>query len=149
MRAERRECRADEDLPPDEDDALADADDPELPDVAARAIGWFPRDQIEAALGRWPSLAGDLGDPDAYCATVEGRLRDMRSATGQAPWVAPIKVDALELFASERGLDPGSGFARVHFATVLADRGEAQPWPPGRNELCWCGSGRKYKRCCG
>jgi uncharacterized protein YchJ len=19
---------------------------------------------------------------------------------------------------------------------------------PGRNELCWCGSGQKYKRCC-
>lgn len=21
------------------------------------------------------------------------------------------------------------------------------PWPPGRNDPCWCGSGRKYKRC--
>ncbi|WP_406693168.1 SEC-C metal-binding domain-containing protein [Saccharopolyspora sp. ID03-671] len=23
------------------------------------------------------------------------------------------------------------------------------PWPPGRNDTCWCGSGRKYKKCCG
>lgn len=22
-------------------------------------------------------------------------------------------------------------------------------WPPGRNQPCWCGSERKYKRCCG
>ena len=24
-----------------------------------------------------------------------------------------------------------------------------QPWKPGRNELCPCGSGKKFKRCCG
>ncbi|MFE3459325.1 SEC-C metal-binding domain-containing protein [Nocardiopsis aegyptia] len=23
------------------------------------------------------------------------------------------------------------------------------PWPPQRNETCWCGSARKYKKCCG
>jgi hypothetical protein len=23
------------------------------------------------------------------------------------------------------------------------------PWPPERNAACWCGSGRKYKKCCG
>jgi uncharacterized protein YecA (UPF0149 family) len=22
------------------------------------------------------------------------------------------------------------------------------PWPPARNAACWCGSGRKYKKCC-
>ncbi|MEV6140612.1 SEC-C metal-binding domain-containing protein [Nocardia sp. NPDC051990] len=22
-------------------------------------------------------------------------------------------------------------------------------WPPPRNAPCWCGSGRKYKKCCG
>ena len=22
------------------------------------------------------------------------------------------------------------------------------PWPPGRNDPCWCGSGGKYKKCC-
>ena len=22
------------------------------------------------------------------------------------------------------------------------------PWPPGRNDTCWCGSGIKYKKCC-
>ena len=27
--------------------------------------------------------------------------------------------------------------------------GEPIPWPPARNDDCWCGSGQKYKRCCG
>jgi uncharacterized protein YchJ len=22
-------------------------------------------------------------------------------------------------------------------------------WPPPRNAACWCGSGSKYKKCCG
>ncbi|WP_199234975.1 SEC-C metal-binding domain-containing protein [Kribbella sp. VKM Ac-2568] len=27
--------------------------------------------------------------------------------------------------------------------------GTAVEWPPGRNQPCWCGSGTKYKKCCG
>lgn len=30
----------------------------------------------------------------------------------------------------------------------IAGNGDSLPWPPGRNEPCWCGSSRKYKRCC-
>jgi tetratricopeptide (TPR) repeat protein len=33
----------------------------------------------------------------------------------------------------------------VHGETV----GELIAWPPERNQPCWCGSGQKYKRCCG
>jgi len=25
---------------------------------------------------------------------------------------------------------------------------ERRPQKPGRNDPCWCGSGRKYKKCC-
>jgi hypothetical protein len=35
--------------------------------------------------------------------------------------------------------------AGTHDETV----GEPVPWPPARNDACWCGSGEKYKRCCG
>lgn len=149
LRAERRECREDLDLPPDEDDLLARHDDPELPDDTAFAVAWFPRDQIGAALERWPSLARDLEDPDSYCRTVEARLRETRDTTGRAPSVAPMEVDALVAFASEHAFDPGTGSARSHFAAVLGSREEVVSWPPGRNDPCWCGSGRKYKRCCG
>jgi tetratricopeptide (TPR) repeat protein len=149
LRAERLECREDQDLPPDEDDRLAAPAEPAFPDAAAYAVAWYPRDQIAAALERWPSLAGDLEDADAYCRIIEARLREVRNATGRVPSVAPLEVDAFVQFASEHGLDPDSGSARSRFAAVLGSRGETVPWPPRRNELCWCGSGRKYKRCCG
>jgi SEC-C motif. len=119
------------------------------PDVDAYAVAWFPRDQIEEALERWPSLAEDLEDPDAYCRIIEVRLREVRAETGRAPSAAPMEVEALVQFASEQRLDPGTGAARSRFAAMLGSRGETVPWPPGRNEPCWCGSGRKYKRCCG
>ncbi|MFC4081708.1 SEC-C metal-binding domain-containing protein [Amycolatopsis samaneae] len=27
--------------------------------------------------------------------------------------------------------------------------GDGVGWPPGRNDVCWCGSACKYKKCCG
>jgi uncharacterized protein YecA (UPF0149 family) len=72
----------------------------------------------------------------------------MRAATGRAPSVAPLNVEALLEFAAEQGLEPNTSAARSRFAALLGRRGETVPWPPGRNDSCWCGSGHKYKRCC-
>lgn len=144
LRAERQECRLELDLPPDDEDRLAERSSPTFPE----AVAWFPRGQIEAALERWPDLADDLGDPDAYCGTIEARLREVQAATGRVPSVAPLEVEALIEFASEQSLDPSTGTARSRFAAFLGSRGETVPWPPGRNDPCWCGSARKYKRCC-
>lgn len=33
-------------------------------------------------------------------------------------------------------------------ANLFASKKETRPAvPPGRNEPCWCGSGKKYKKC--
>jgi len=63
--------------------------------------------------------------------------------------VAPIDVDGLLGWAAAEGLDPDTGEARSGYAAQLLERGDAIAWPPGRNDPCWCRSGRKYKRCCG
>lgn len=149
LRAERQECRQELGLPDDESDQPAVATDRELPQTQEFVLAWFPREEIDAALGRWPSLAEDLADPDAYCATIEGHLRDLRAATGRLPRVAPLAVEALADFAAAHGLDPDTGEARSQFAAELGIHDEVIAWPPGRNDPCWCGSGRKYKRCCG
>lgn len=146
--AERRYCRAELGLPPDEDDAMTPDPSPH-PEEIAVALAWFPRDEHAEALRRWPELGEDLADPDAYCAAMEARLREISAATARNPAVAPLRVAALAEFADERGLDPDSGEARSQWAAELQRRGEAIAWPPGRNEPCWCGSERKYKRCCG
>jgi tetratricopeptide (TPR) repeat protein len=149
LRGERQYCRYEHGLPPDEDDRLAERANPSYPKATHYSVAWFPRDEIDAALVRWPSLADDLNDPDAYCRTIEARLRDVRNEAGRQPAIAPLRVEQLVEFAEEHGIDPNSGAARSRLAAELGAVGESVPWPPGRNEPCWCGSGCKYKRCCG
>lgn len=149
IRSERRYCRYELGLDPDDEDRLAEMVKPVDSETPTRwSIAWFPRDQVQTALGRWPALADDLNDPDAYCRSIEGTLREVSASTGRRPSVAPLDVERLVNYAEEHGLDPESGAARSRFAAELDRRGESVEWPPGRNEPCWCGSGRKYKRCC-
>lgn len=149
LRDERQYCRFEHGLPPDEDDRLAERANSTYLKATRYSVAWFPRDQIDAALACWPSLADDLNDPDVYCRAVEARLRAMRSEIGREPSVAPLQVERLVEFAEENGIDPDSGSARSRFAAELGGTEGSVAWPPGRNEPCWCGSGRKYKRCCG
>jgi uncharacterized protein YecA (UPF0149 family) len=61
--------------------------------------------------------------------------------------VAPIVVEDFVAWCAEHEEDPEE--ARASYAVHLTTDGEVIAWPPGRNEPCWCGSGRKYKKCCG
>jgi hypothetical protein len=148
-RIERRGEREDAGLPLDEDDRLALAPPPLHSELIVWTLAWFAPDQRAAALARWPGLADDFADPIAYNARIEGHLRQLHRATHRAPSVAPLDVDELSDWAAEAGHDPDSGEARSQFAAELSRTGRAIAWPPGRNDPCWCRSGRKYKRCCG
>ncbi|HWI07677.1 MAG TPA: SEC-C metal-binding domain-containing protein, partial [Solirubrobacteraceae bacterium] len=68
--------------------------------------------------------------------------------TGQRPSIAALDVEEFAAWAADAGYDADSGSARSQFAAELARTGHSVTWPPGRNEPCWCRSGRKYKRCC-
>ena len=149
LRGERQYCRFEHGLPPDEDDRLAEGAIPAYPKATHYSVAWFPREQIRAALARWPSLAEDLCDPDVYCRTIEARLRDVLKGDRPPAIRCAPRVERLVEFAAENGIDPESGAARSRFAAELGRIGESVAWPPNRNEPCWCGSGRKYKRCCG
>ena len=148
-RIERRAEREHVGLPADTDDELAPGPRPVVSSQLGWALAWFPPDQREAALGRWPGLADDFVDPVAYSRRLEGHLRSLLRQTGQRPSVAVIDVDELVAWCETQRLDPDSGEARSGFAAELLRNGRTLPWPPARNEACWCRSGRKYKRCCG
>jgi tetratricopeptide (TPR) repeat protein len=150
IRGERRSLRAELGLEPDEDDRLSDSS--QRPDSESRvrlSLAWFPRAEMAAARAHWPSLADDLGDPDSYCRAIESRLRTIRERTGKRPTVAPLRVESLMNYADGHGLSADDGATRSRFSAELDRRGETIAWPSGRNEPCWCGSGLKYKRCCG
>ena len=67
------------------------------------------------------------------------------------------EVDSMGMAASaRRGTGPGSAGRPTDVRALATNRGEArQAKPvtgtraPGRNEPCPCGSGKKYKKCCG
>lgn len=152
VRIERCGARREHGVPEDEDDRHAMNS---MRRVAAEAktvpaLPWFDAEQRVAAVARWPQRAEQLEDPD-YDHRLEEQLRDLHSERGRRPAIAAIDVDALVAWAQDEEDDcdpslPGHWFA---YASELADQGDTRPWPPGRNEPCWCGSHRKYKRCCG
>jgi tetratricopeptide (TPR) repeat protein len=148
-RVERRAEREHVGLELDEDDRLAPAPLPARGGPVAWAVAWFPPDQRGAAVEHWPDLADDLTDPFHYSEHIEAQLRRLHNALGRRPTVAPLAVDELIGWAASEGYDPGSGEARSVYAAELERTGRSIAWPPGRNDPCWCMSGRKYKRCCG
>lgn len=148
-RIERRGAREEAGLLLDDEDRLARAPRPLLAEPIVWTLAWFAPDQRAAALARWPGLADDFADPAAYNARIEDHLRLLQREIRRAPSVAPLDVEELADWAAKAGHDPDSGEARSQFAAELARTGRAIDWPPGRNDPCWCRSGRKYKRCCG
>lgn len=65
--------------------------------------------------------------------------------------VAVAEPDALIEFAAQRELDPTDKDTLGIWAreTLPGDSPRLVSWPPERNKPCWCGSQRKYKKCCG
>lgn len=117
-------------------------------DVAV-AVAWFPADEWPAARERYQTLRDLPADHTEYSRSIEGSLRTMARGHAGKLHIAPFRIDDLEAFCTERELDADSAPTRAHAAAELLRTGGAIPWPPGRNERCWCGSGRKYKQCCG
>ena len=115
----------------------------------AAGLSYREQGDYERAIQRWPSLAEDWADvahPD-YCRRIEAHLKWLRAGGAPMRAVAPIELDHYLPWCEERAEDPEQ--ARAAYAADAFRREHAIPWPPARNEPCWCGSERKYKKCCG
>lgn len=111
---------------------------------------WFPADQYPRALQTWPSFAEDYehGPYQAYCARLELMLRDLKTKGVKRLSLTPIQIDDYLAWCTEHDRDPEQSDTRASYSTTLLERNIIKPWPPQRNEPCWCGSQRKYKKCC-
>jgi preprotein translocase subunit SecA len=94
--------------------------------------------QLEAAFG--PNGEGQPGSFDYSGGTLEGQpsaLQEIASAGG---------AGALGMAAAAAGPNGGNGEASYEVVeTVIKDEHDKI----GRNDPCWCGSGKKYKKCHG
>ena len=121
---------------------------PEAIDVLA--VAWLPPVAFEDAIGRWPELAARVGTRDyaTYARVVQGTLIDVAREHTRHPVLVPLDLDELAELADAAGFEVADWRTRAALAASLAEAGQGLPWPPARNDPCWCGSGRKYKKCC-
>ena len=113
----------------------------------ARILMWTQAG-INQAHERWPSLVEDRPAADL----MHERERQNREMTADGDLrvvMVMITPDELSDFARRTNGDPLEKATRNALLIERFDAGDGQVWPPERNAPCWCGSGAKYKKCCG
>src|SRR6478735_6015475 len=122
--------------------------------VRTLALAWFPADEYPDALRRWPELTAEGAakgavDHAAYNLALERTLRRYADRGPTRLAISPIRIPAFLAWCADRDVDPATPSARAYYSADVGRRDKAIAWPPARNQPCWCGSGRKYKKCCG
>lgn len=110
---------------------------------AVVAVLYWPDAEFAEAQRRYPAWYPDT--------THAEHRQEVQRTLAQHPGavIAAGALDDLLAFAESREHPVDDPSTRAEFAAETARLGQAAPWPPGRNDLCWCGSARKYKKCCG
>ncbi|WP_150241127.1 SEC-C domain-containing protein [Nocardiopsis quinghaiensis] len=124
---------------------------PEASEPVQEVRAAFSRESLEKArsLGLL-SPETDGREPDAYYLDTERALRGYsRKHPGTPVYTLLAGADEIAAFARDHGLDPADEATRRAWAQDRRDDFWILPWPPERNQRCWCASGRKYKKCCG
>lgn len=154
----RRRLRQSLQQPEDELDRLKQQELPppnpiEAPDVEA------PEDEPAVSLPDvvlyWPSGEFDLvvdtlpHPPESH---VEHRRRveaSLRECVGRTPLVVSGSIPEFVQFCEAESFPVYMSASQTEYAVHVKEMRGGTSWPPGRNDGCWCGSGRKYKKCCG
>ncbi|MFF8099004.1 SEC-C domain-containing protein [Streptomyces sp. NPDC016640] len=97
----------------------------------------------------YPSLTEEYPSYETHLATIEAALRELASSGTPNLGIVPGTVPSYEAFAASEGSSPTDTALLPQYATTLAARGRAVPWPPERSAACWCGSDRTYGECHG
>ncbi|HEV7713368.1 MAG TPA: SEC-C domain-containing protein [Asanoa sp.] len=157
--SERHEVRHELDLPHDELDEMAEAleaavEDEQRSELEAelrRPVLFFPRAEFDELSQRLPDLARICGPTwDEHRADLE-RVLTARAAEGVPVDLRLVNGSAAELAAlveARAADDPVADDLIDDYVDQLDGRAAGVPWPPERNDACWCGSGAKYKKCC-
>ncbi|MFF3062414.1 SEC-C domain-containing protein [Streptomyces sp. NPDC057909] len=113
------------------------------------AVLHWPEPELSELLAAYPTLRAEYPSHTEHLADLEAALRDLHSAGTPNLGIVTGTVPSYEAFAASEATSPSDPNLLPQYATTLAARGRAVPWPPARTAACWCGSGRAYRDCHG
>ena len=110
------------------------------------------REDFTAVRSRWPVPTVHYGDDyETYAARIQRECRSYEEAGATRVRLVSGTLADYDGYARSEGRDPADQSTRQNYGEwcTTARPGQVQSWPPARNDMCWCDSGRKYKKCCG
>ncbi|MEU1123015.1 SEC-C domain-containing protein [Streptomyces sp. NPDC005899] len=113
------------------------------------AVLHWPEDELRELVANYPELAQEYNSHEDHLARLEAALRDLHATGTPNLGIVTGTVPSYEAFAASEAASPSDPDLLPQYATTLAARGRAVPWPPARSASCWCGSGRAYRECHG
>ncbi|WP_299527820.1 SEC-C domain-containing protein [uncultured Streptomyces sp.] len=113
------------------------------------AVLHWPEDELRELLAGYPELASEYVSHPDHLSRLEAALRDLHAAGTPNLGIVTGTVPSYEAFAASEAASPSDAGLLPLYATTLAARGRATPWPPPRSAPCWCGSGETYRNCHG
>lgn len=127
---------------------------PPWPTLAGSCLLWWPSAEYSRVVHQVPELRDVLGSPwRGHTARVEQAMANA-NATPASSGAAQLSLAAAEFekfvqYLERTGADPRLAAVMTAF-TEHAGAGYQHPasWPPGRRDPCWCGSKKRYQRCC-
>ncbi|GIF65219.1 preprotein translocase SecA [Asanoa ishikariensis] len=155
---ERHNVRHELELPHDELDEMAEeleaAEEAEqraeLTAALSGPVLFFPGAEFERLAQILPEVASACGPTwDDHRADIE-RIFAFCAESGMTGETRLVRGTADELAAwlADRESDDPEDEVFDEYAEQIDEPGRVVPWPPARNDACWCGSGGKYKKCC-
>ncbi|ABE39459.1 YgfB and YecA [Rhodopseudomonas palustris BisB5] len=128
---------------------------PLLPSIDENDVVWEVWiDGFAAAVEIWPDAWDSLRDADETTAAAFEGLMGLVDISASGSELTPAELQVLSATVSDKIAGWIIALNKWRLANDRAPREIAWGPPPatrkvGRNEPCPCGSGKKYKRCCG
>ncbi|MCB5179646.1 SEC-C domain-containing protein [Streptomyces antimicrobicus] len=113
------------------------------------ALLHWPAAELAELLTAYPTLAAEYPSHDTHLAEIESSLRSLAASGTTNLGIVTASVPSYEAFAASEKTSPASPSLLPEYATTLAARGKATPWPPSATSPCWCTSGKPYASCHG
>ncbi|MET9347811.1 SEC-C domain-containing protein [Streptomyces termitum] len=113
------------------------------------AVLHWPERELTELLAAYPPLETEYPTYTAHLTDIEASLRELAAAGTPNLGIVRATVPSYEAFAASEATHPSTPALLPQYATTLAARARALPWPPLPTEDCWCGSERGYGECHG